>query len=140
MEQNRLRELEEQCIQNCPPPCTSICPLHVDIRQIVQSIRSGDYTTAYKTYKKSVPFPEIIARICDQPCQQQCHRNSQGGSIQVARLELFCVKNHQETAQKITILPARKSTVAILGSGLSSMTAAFDLGRKGYQLTLFTVN
>ena len=35
MDQKRLLELEEQCIQNQPPACDAACPLHVAARAML---------------------------------------------------------------------------------------------------------
>jgi glutamate synthase (NADPH) small chain len=137
MEQARLRELEEQCIQDCVPPCSSACPLHVDVRQLVQAIRNEDYSGGTKVFRKSVPFPEIVARTCDEPCRQHCNRAKIGGEIEVAALELACLSQSNEPPAKWTILPKKKARVAVLGGGLSGITAAFDLARKGYSVSLF---
>jgi NADPH-dependent glutamate synthase beta subunit-like oxidoreductase len=73
MEQSRLHELEEQCIQNCDPPCTAHCPVHVNIRKMLQLSQEGDFSGAYQILNKSILFPEIIARTCEQPCQNGCN-------------------------------------------------------------------
>jgi NADPH-dependent glutamate synthase beta subunit-like oxidoreductase len=92
MEQSRLRELENQCIQDCAPPCTALCPVHVDVRQMVLAIGVGDFAGGLKILRKAVPFPEIIARTCDQPCQAKCNRELLGGVIQLAALERACIE------------------------------------------------
>ncbi len=137
MEQSRLRELEDRCIQDSAPPCTALCPIHVDIRQMTLAVGAGDFSGGYKVFRKSVPFPEIIARTCDQPCQAKCNRETLGGVIRVAEIERACVEFSTEPLPKITVLPKKKSRVAIIGGGLSGLTAAFDLARKGYQVDLF---
>ena len=139
MEQNRLRELEEQCIQECQPPCTALCPVHVDVRGLTSALAGGDYQAANKLLRRAIPFPEIIARTCDQPCQSQCTRESIGGAIQVAALELACIQYATQAPAKPVLLPKKNARVAVIGSGLSGLTAAFDLSKKGYQVTLFEV-
>lgn len=137
MEQNRLHELEEQCIQGCDPPCTAHCPAHVNIRQMLQQISEVDYPSALKTLRKVIPFPEIIARTCDQPCQEGCNREILGGAIRVADLELACCRYSQDVTQKPVLLPKKSGRVAVIGGGICGMTAAFELGRKGYHVTLY---
>ncbi len=65
MNQKELRDLEEQCIQECAPTCTASCPVHVDVKAMLAEIARGDFTAALKVYRKTVPFPGIICRICD---------------------------------------------------------------------------
>ncbi len=140
MDQNRLKALEDQCIQECAPPCTALCPVHVDIRQVALAIGSGDFEGAYKIFRKSVPFPEIIARTCDQPCQQKCNRATVGGVIQIAALELACLRYEAGIPIRINPLPKKNARVAVIGGGLSGLTAAYDLSRKGYQVSVFEKN
>jgi len=68
MEQKELRDLENLCIQEQPPHCSAVCPLSVDVRGMLAAVSSGDFDFAARIYKKAVPFPSILARICDQPC------------------------------------------------------------------------
>jgi len=137
MDQTRLRELEDQCIQECAPPCAAHCPVHVDVRALTYAAAGGDFQSAFKTLYKTVPFPEIIARTCDQPCQAACYRKSVGGDIQVAALELASIQHSDHLITKPILLPKRDARVLIIGGGLSSLTAAFELVKKGYQVALY---
>ncbi len=137
MDQTRLRELEDQCIQECAPPCAAHCPVHVDVRALTSAIATGDFQTAFKTLYKTVPFPEIIARTCNQPCQAACYRKSVGGDIQVAALELACIQRYDHLITKPMLLPQKDARVLIIGGGLSGLTAAFELVKKGYQVALY---
>ncbi len=137
MEQARLRELEDQCIQECQPPCTSRCPVHVDVRALTAAVAEKDYAAANKVLHKTLPFPEIIARTCDQPCEKVCYRGTTGGAIEVAALERFCLLQSTDSPPKPVILPKKNAAVAIIGAGLSGLTAAFDLAKKGYQVSVF---
>ena len=41
MDQKRLLQLEEQCIQNQPPACVTTCPVHVDARELLAAARAA---------------------------------------------------------------------------------------------------
>ncbi len=137
MEQEKLRRLEEKCIQDCAPPCTAACPVHVDVRSLTGHIARGDFSAALKLLRKTLPFPTIIGSICDQPCRSHCNRSLAGGSIEIAALERACAFTADTPAPKILVLPARDKRVAIVGGGLGGLTAAFDLRKKGYAVTVF---
>ncbi len=137
MDQRRLHELEEQCIQDCDPPCTSRCPVHVDVRQMCKEISAGDFKHALITFQKSVPFPEIIARTCDQPCQALCNREPLGGAIRMADLELACCQLGMEESLLSPVTGRKNALVSVIGGGLCGMTAAWELARKGYRVVLF---
>ncbi|PID41034.1 MAG: amine oxidase [Proteobacteria bacterium] len=136
MEQQDLRELEDLCIQEEPPGCKAACPLHVDARSFAGHIRDGDWDKAWKVLRASMPFPGILGRLCHGPCMARCKRGQIGDPIQVHRLEAACVA-HPAPRQPIMALPAKDKSVAVIGSGLSSLTAAWDLARKGYTIKIF---
>ncbi|MEN6439603.1 MAG: pyridine nucleotide-disulfide oxidoreductase/dicluster-binding protein [Syntrophobacter sp.] len=137
MEQKELRELESRCVQELPPACTAACPVHVDVRAMLAEIGRGDFKAAAKVLKRTIPFPGIISRICDQPCRSVCRRNEAGDGLSVAALEKSCLDWAETVREKIPVLPAKGSRVAVVGAGLSGLTAAFDLGRKGYCVVVF---
>jgi glutamate synthase (NADPH/NADH) small chain len=135
MDQRELRELEDRCIQEHAPECTAACPLHVDARAFIGCIIRGDWTEALKVLAKTMPFPSILGRICDAPCRVKCLRGKAGDPIQISALERACVVSTAHE-QRMQVLPGRDKKAAVLGSGLSSLTVARDLLRKGYSVTL----
>ncbi len=137
MDQKELREQENRCIQEQPPACTTACPVHVDARGMLAEITRGDFSAALKLYRKAVPFPGIISHICDQPCQATCLRKDLGGAIEIAALERACLEFGSEGAEPIKLLPRKAKKVAVIGAGISGLTVAFDLARKGWGVVIF---
>ncbi len=136
MQQDELRRLEDQCIQEHAPACTAACPLHVDVRAIAGALQQGDFAAALKALRKAVPFPGLIGRVCDQPCQAVCKRREASAAIAIAALERACA-DWGGPAEKPRVLPKRGKRVAIVGGGLSGLTAAYDLARKGYTVVVY---
>ena len=135
--QEVMQKIEVLCTQEQVPFCTSLCPMHVDIREISRLTDSGDFAKAYALYKKSVLFPKIISSLCHEPCKNKCKRNGLGGSIEIRKLEEAIVK-FAYTEQKIpAFLPKIQKKVVIAGGGLRAMTAANELARKGYQVVIY---
>lgn len=144
--QKGLRELEAQCIQENAPPCQATCPLHVDVRGMMAAVSRGEFAAAQALFVKSVPFPGIISRLCDEPCRPACTRGQVGDPISIRAIEAACMaitpvsgkvqtaNVHRPATLKVTT-PGKR--VAVIGGGLSGLTAAHDLARKGYALTLF---
>jgi glutamate synthase (NADPH) small chain len=137
MEQEELRQLEDRCIQEQPPACTAACPVHLDARALAAAVAQGDFAAAAKIVKKTLPFPGIISRICDQPCRAVCKRGQAGAPIAVRGLEKACLDWAADLPVKITALPKRGKRLAIVGGGLSGLTTAFDLAKKGYDVAVF---
>ena len=137
MEQHELRALEDKCIQECAPMCQAACPIHVDARGIAREMAKGDSAAALALLRKTLPFPGIISRICDSPCQRACKRNEIGDTIAINALERACVNYGGEPTDKPRVLPKKSKRVAIVGGGISGLTVAYDLGRKGYGVVIF---
>ncbi|AFQ43189.1 pyridine nucleotide-disulfide oxidoreductase/dicluster-binding protein [Desulfosporosinus meridiei] len=136
MDQDELKKQEAKCTQESPPACTAGCPIHVDVRKLMTDIQKQDWKSALATLQKKQPFPGIIGRICDHPCEAVCLRQDVGTAVAISALEGFCVQNHYAKV-KMGIVPSKSQTVAIVGSGLRGLTAAYDLAKKGYKVSLF---
>ncbi len=135
MEQDNLREWEHKCIQEEPPECTAACPIHVDARLFVKEMGRGDREAAFKVLAKTMPFPGILGRICDHPCELKCKR----GEVEAA-------DRHRSPGTKLrgtcdrrrcgsSCFPAGRQKIAVLGGGLAGLTAAWDLLKKGFGVT-----
>nr|WP_321467038.1 pyridine nucleotide-disulfide oxidoreductase/dicluster-binding protein [uncultured Desulfobulbus sp.] len=139
MDQTQLRELESKCIQEEYPFCTAACPVHVDVRAFMASLAKGDTRGARRILDRTMPFPEILGRICDQPCRSHCKRVEIDAPLAIGQLEQFCVDS-TNTVIKLPKLPAKGGKIVVLGAGLSGMTAALDLSRKGRPAMLITAS
>lgn len=136
MDQSELRQWEHHCIQDEPPECTAACPIHVDVRAFIGHLQKDRWDEGWNTLVRTMPLAGLLGRICDAPCQAQCKRREAGDAVQIGALERACVKL-AAGAYRMTPLPSKDKKVALLGSGLSSLTAAWDLIRKGYGVTVF---
>ncbi|BBO91787.1 pyridine nucleotide-disulfide oxidoreductase/dicluster-binding protein [Desulfosarcina ovata] len=136
MDQSELRQWENRCIQDEPAPCVAACPLHVDARTLIGHVADGNWTKALTVLNKTMPLAGILGRVCDAPCQAVCNRSKVGDAIRIADLERACVA-HADRPQRVMPLPQKPIRVAVVGSGLSSLTVVWDLGRKGYAVTVF---
>ncbi len=137
MEQDELRKLEDQCIQEQPPACAAACPVHVDVRAMMAEVARGSFAEAAAILKKSVPFPGIISRVCDEPCRAVCKRKEAGDALSVAAIERSCLDHATGLPGKVSVAPGKAQRVAVVGGGMSGLTAAFDLARKGYSTVVF---
>ena len=128
MDQLQLRELEARCIQEDQPFCTAACPIHVDVRGFMAAMARGKLRDARRILDRTMPFPALIGRLCDQPCRPFCKRAEVGEPLAIGSLERYCVE-HTDTVLKPPKLPAKGGRVVVAGAGLSGMTAALDLAR-----------
>jgi Fe-S oxidoreductase len=137
MDLDKLLKTGEVCIHSEPSACNASCPVHLDVIALVSAIEKGDFKKAYQTMEKRIPFVRLIGKICDHPCETQCVRQNAGGAIQISELEKAVLNLGDTTPKKTLALPKKKGDVAVVGGGISGLTVAYDLDKKGYKVTLF---
>ncbi len=137
MDLNKLLKKENLCITDTPSACITACPLHMDVKSFVEEIEKGDFKKAYKIMAKKIPFTGIISRICDHPCENACARKELDESISISELERSVVKLGYSSKKRVIPIPKNNKKVAIIGGGISGITAALDLDRKGYSVTIY---
>ena len=103
---------------------------------MVECVSKGDLSGGLALFASSIPFPRIISRTCNRPCENACKRLEAGESIQVNALERACVDLADKRPSPPRSLPRKGKRVAVVGAGLSGLTAAVDLAKKGYQVVV----
>src|SRR5260221_13767970 len=117
MDRQRVREWETRCIQEQPPACTASCPVHVDVRSMLECVRKRDFAGGFSLLARWIPFPGIISRICDRPCEAACKRGEVGEVLRIRALEQACTDYAYKSSLPPT-LPKKDKRVAIVGAGL----------------------
>lgn len=137
MDLERLLENEHLCITDEPSACIAKCPIHVDIKGMMDEISQGRFDKAYKILIKKLPFPKVLCRICDHVCEGVCLRKDIGGSINIHDLEKAVMKYGAVKPPRSIPIPKNNNKVAVVGGGISGLTAAVDLDKKGYSVTIY---
>lgn len=137
MDQKTLYDLEAKCIQEWAPFCEAACPLHFDAKGLMAVVQKNDINAANKLMRKLLPATGILARICDAPCQAKCKRVEIDDAIQIGKIERASIINESQSPKAPLMPPANKQEIAIINTGLSSLTAIYDLRRKGFKITVF---
>ena len=65
------------------------------------------------------------------------YRRGAGEAVAVADLERACVQWASVKTAKLPAIPSKGQRAAVVGSGLSGLTVAYELSRKGYEVTVF---
>lgn len=132
----------ERCLNCKSPRCVAGCPVNVDIPQFIHAVAENNFSDAIKILKNKNSLPAICGRVCPQEtqCEEKCILGIKGEPVAIGRLERFVADYAREkgidvvTAEKVQ--PKNKK-VAVVGSGPSGLTAAGDLAKMGYDVTLF---
>jgi len=131
----------ERCLE-CPKPyCVDGCPVRVNIPRFIRLLRDGDLPAAAESLLDDNALPCVTGRVCPQEsqCEGVCLRGKTGKSVAIGSLERFVADWAQAHPEGV---PARHATsngrhVAIVGSGPAGLTAAGELAKKGYDVTIF---
>lgn len=137
MDKEKLRETGDRCIHDEPAACTAQCPLHIDVTAFATEMDKGDFNAAYKVLEKRMPFARLLGMICDHPCESVCVRENAGGAIRISELEKAAVKYGYSSPKKTLPVPKNAGKVAVIGGGLSGLSAAIELDRKGFKVTIY---
>lgn len=121
------------------PPCKAECPAGLDVRTYVDLAARGRHNEALDVIMAKVPFPGTIGRVCPHPCETKCNRRGYDGSVAINNLERFIADSAFTQKIKEPCVPPRTRTerVAVVGSGPAGLTAAYELSRLGYGVTVF---
>jgi heterodisulfide reductase subunit A-like polyferredoxin len=120
-------------------PCRDACPSHQRAQGYIALIREGRYEDALRVIKEDNPFPGICGRICNHRCEDACNRGLIDDPINIHALKRFVTDKVYQ--QPRTPLPPTEKIhperIAIIGAGPCGLTAAQDLAKLGYGVTVF---
>lgn len=140
----QFRPLSQIHSEKCWPmvdkisPCEKACPLGADVPSYVIAIAQGKFDDALAVIRQTNPFPSICGRVCHQPCEAECNRKLIDEPIAIRGLKRAAVDYAKQKNAKVKkIEKTRKEKVAIIGSGPAGLTAAYDLVKKGYGVTVY---
>ena len=114
-------------------PCEYNCPIKIPTQKRFSLLRKGEIKKALELVLEYSPFP---ASVCGQVCPNLCLTNCSRGNFD----EPMDVKMLGTLSKDIKVKPVKinqKQKIAIIGSGVSGISAAWQLARKGYEVEMF---
>jgi NADPH-dependent glutamate synthase beta subunit-like oxidoreductase len=119
--------------------CHSRCPQALDLPEIFLFMRSTaakrgytqGFDKALQKIVKNVPLPLVTTVVCFHPERASLKTDEVLDRIEQMREEQVKSKKKERSAK------SSKRKIAIIGSGPAGLTAAYELGRKGCNVTVF---
>lgn len=139
-DENTAIEEAKRCLNCKHRPCVSGCPVNIAIPDFIALVAEGKFEEAYQVINNTSALPAVCGRVCPQEkqCESKCVRGIKGESVGIGRLERFVADYHNSHSKiKPQEIEKNGKSVAIIGSGPSSLTCAGDLAKMGYKVTIF---
>jgi len=129
------------------PPCCDTCPSGNNIRGFLTAIAQAErlkkpidqaMEEAWNIYTETSPFPSVCGRVCPAPCETECNRKELEGPVNINKIERAIGDFGVEKDLKLKVLSEEKKPqkVAVIGAGPSGLSAAYQLARRGYGVTV----
>ncbi|MCS7233275.1 MAG: NADPH-dependent glutamate synthase [Synergistetes bacterium] len=133
-------EEAKRCLQCKDAPCIKGCPVEIKIPDFIREIKEGNFKKAIEIIKEDNSLPAICGRVCPQEdqCEKECRLSKIGDPVAIGRLERFVADWEAEQGvekPKLSLMKGIK--VAVIGSGPAGLTAAGELAKLGYDVTIF---
>lgn len=131
----------QRCLLCENPLCLDGCPIGVQIPDFIRLIAGGNFSEAAEILAEDNPLPAVCGRVCPQEslCEGSCVLSRRYEPVAIGHLERFAADYAREWRDQPipgAVAPTGKK-IAIVGSGPAGLACAYDLLRKGHEVTIF---
>ena len=133
------RTQASRCMDCGVPFCHWACPLGNKQPEWQDLLYKGRWREAFHVLEQTCDFPEFTGRICPALCEKSCVlKLSCDEPVTIRENEASIVEAAFREGCIQPVRPIRNGKrVAVIGSGPAGLTAANQLNRRGYEVTVF---
>lgn len=127
-----------RCLFCYDAPCTKACPTHIDVPFFIKKIATGNLKGSARVIMEANPIGATCARVCptEELCEGACVLGDQ--PIMIGQLQRYAtdwaIKNNEQLFRHGEW---NGQEIAVIGGGPAGLSAARELARLGYRVTIF---
>src|SRR5580658_7107575 len=126
----------KRCIQCRRPWCVEACPITQDAREYIRLIAADDFNGAARVTLDENPLATSLCKVCYHYCEDACIMGHKGVPIAIRHIKRAAMEIGNSNLAYVPSAP-RNQRVAIVGAGPAGLMAAWELGLRGYGVTVF---
>ena len=126
----------KRCIQCRRPWCVEACPISQDCREYIRLIATEEFDQAAKVTLRENPLSTSLCKVCYHYCEDACVVKKKGVPIAIRHLKRAALDFGNDDLAYVPSAP-KHQRVAVVGGGPAGMMAAWELGVRGYSVTVF---
>jgi dihydropyrimidine dehydrogenase (NAD+) subunit PreT len=133
-------EESNRCLYCYDAPCIKACPTGINIPSFIKKIASGNLKGSARTIMEANPVGATCSRVCptEELCEGACVLNHSSKPILIGDLQRYATDWAIKNEQNLFAAGARNGkSVAIIGGGPAGLSAARELARFGFAVTVF---
>jgi NADH-quinone oxidoreductase subunit F len=127
------------CSHLVTSPCQNACPIDTEVGSYVALIAHKKFKESYELNRSVNPLPSVCSRVCHHPCEIHCRASEFGEAISIRALKRFVSDYVRSNGGYPEVKSVKKihEKVAVIGSGPAGLMAGWELGKRGYDVTIF---
>lgn len=114
-------------------PCESHCPIGIPTQKRINLIKNNKLKEALELMLEYTPFPACVCgKLCPNLCMEECSRGYVDEPIKFNALGMM-----SRDVKVDRFVSTKPQKVAVIGAGVAGLTAAWQLQKQGYKVTVF---